>query len=552
MNLQGQGWQAAAIAACAAAAGVAVTFTEAQELAVTLPTGTTVQFAEAVNYFAGKQEPAEDAATVSAIAEKACWHAWQTLLANKSILLQLAQHVGAALVIADDDSATVAMGDKASLLITLANMGVQSNAIQATARAAFTPSAALAAALSSIEAALTTTPFLAGAAPGVSDFVIAAALYRGVAVIGGATVLATAPTAQTWLNTVAVHHLSPAFEVVGASLGGWKRIGGQVDRRPSPFRTAAAADASIELNSSYKKKANQRQKERAAKKAELAASSTAGNAATGGAAPAPAAAAAAAATGPFGIQATANQRAENTQGVPSLQDGILRVTSALSEWGVAHTGPFEHEAAVDVRMLLPHAPSYHPPPPLSLLQHCSSLHASHRTMHRLPSCWRCLLASRAFRARTCLSRPRRPRGEQTTAAATAAFGRSGVCTHMPFVCRDGDSRMWLVVLRHDTTLNMKDLATQLGYGKITIRFGDAKSLLSNLGTAQGHVSPFALMNDTKLDVQVAIDEAIVQAGAEETFLLHPLMNEACVGVKGGDLGTVVQRTGHNFVTVKGE
>ncbi len=119
-------------------------------------------------------------------------------------------------------------------------------------------------------------------------------------------------------------------------------------------------------------------------------------------------------------------------------------------------------------------------------------------------------------------------------------------------CREGDSRMWLVVLRHDTTLNMKDLATQLGYGKITIRFGDAKSLLENLGTAQGHVSPFALMNDTKLDVQVALDEAIVQAGAAETFLFHPLVNAACVGVKGGDLGTVVQRTGHTFVTVKGE
>ena len=112
--------------------------------------------------------------------------------------------------------------------------------------------------------------------------------------------------------------------------------------------------------------------------------------------------------------------------------------------------------------------------------------------------------------------------------------------------------MWLVVLRHDTVLNMKDLATQLGYGKITIRFGDAKSLLGNLGTAQGHVSPFALMNDTKLDVQVALDEAIVQAGADETFLVHPFVNEACVGVKGGDMGTLVQRTGHNFVTVKGE
>ena len=67
MNLQGQGWQAAAVAACAAAAGVSVSFTEASEMAVTLPSGTVVQFGEAVNYFAGKQEPAEDAAMVSTV-----------------------------------------------------------------------------------------------------------------------------------------------------------------------------------------------------------------------------------------------------------------------------------------------------------------------------------------------------------------------------------------------------------------------------------------------------------------------------------------------------
>jgi Ala-tRNA(Pro) deacylase len=111
--------------------------------------------------------------------------------------------------------------------------------------------------------------------------------------------------------------------------------------------------------------------------------------------------------------------------------------------------------------------------------------------------------------------------------------------------------MWLVILRHDTTLNMKDLASQLGYGKVVIRFGDAKSLLENLGTAQGHVSPFALVNDTKLVVQVAVDAAIV-AGGETPFLFHPLVNEASVGLTGDALGTFVQRTGHTFVTVQGE
>ncbi len=248
--------------------------------------------------------------------------------------------------IAADDSAASAMGTKASLLITLANMGVQKNAVQTAARAAFTPSAALAAALSKIEAALEAKPFLSGVHPGVSDFVVGAALYHGVAILGPATVMAAAPRAQQWINDLAVQHISPAFEVVGTSLGGWTRIGGQVDRRPNPVRTAAAADAAIELNRSYKKKENQRQKERAAKKAELAASSSKGAAATGG--PAASAAGASPVERPFGVQATATQRAENKDGVPQLQDGIARVTSALNEWGVTHTGPFEHEPATDV------------------------------------------------------------------------------------------------------------------------------------------------------------------------------------------------------------
>ena len=295
--------------------------------------------------------------------------------------LQLAQNVEAANVIAADDSATSALGDKASLLITLANMGVQNNAVQKAARDAFTPSAALAAALTNIESALASSAFLAGSTPGVSDFVLAAALYRGVAVLGAATVLAAAPAAQAWLNTVAVQHLSPAFEVVGASLGGWTRIGGQVDRRPSPVRTAAAADAAIALNSTYKKKENQRQKERAAKKAEIAAaaSSGSGSAATGGAAPA---AAAAAASNPFGVQPTPTQRAENEQGVPSLQDGMSRATSALSEWGIAHTGPFEHKAAVDV--------STPPCTPFSLPVHplCLCIHAGRHTAGGVSLLWR--------------------------------------------------------------------------------------------------------------------------------------------------------------------
>ncbi len=73
MNIQGNGWHAAAVAACAAAADIAVSFTEATQLAVTLPTGTTVEFGDAVQFFAGKQQPAENAAVVSRLLRNFCF-----------------------------------------------------------------------------------------------------------------------------------------------------------------------------------------------------------------------------------------------------------------------------------------------------------------------------------------------------------------------------------------------------------------------------------------------------------------------------------------------
>ena len=273
--------------------------------------------------------------------------------------MQLTQLTAVACVIADDDSADVAMGNSASLLVTLANMGVQNNAVQSTARAAFVASAALTGALASLETILTATPFLAGAQPGISDTVVGSALYRSVAILGAAAVLVAAPHTVAWLAGIVGAHLSPAYEVVGTSLGGWKRIGGQVDRRPSPLRTAAAADAAIEINSAYKKKENQRQKERAAKKAEQA--SSVKDAAASGGAGSPAAGAAPPSERPFGVQPAASQRVENASGVPSLADGTARITGALAEWGVTFTGPHEHDAATDVRITGRTLTTYPPP-----------------------------------------------------------------------------------------------------------------------------------------------------------------------------------------------
>lgn len=112
----------------------------------------------------------------------------------------------------------------------------------------------------------------------------------------------------------------------------------------------------------------------------------------------------------------------------------------------------------------------------------------------------------------------------------------------------GDSRMWLVVAAHDTKVDLVALATKLGYGKIVIRFGDAESLLENLGVVQGHVSPFCLANDTALKVNVALDSKLFTAGADP-LNFHPQTNEATTAISGEGLKAFLTGTGHAFTVL---
>jgi Ala-tRNA(Pro) deacylase len=109
-----------------------------------------------------------------------------------------------------------------------------------------------------------------------------------------------------------------------------------------------------------------------------------------------------------------------------------------------------------------------------------------------------------------------------------------------------DTRLWLVVALHDTKTDMKVLAKKLGYGKIVVRFADAKALSENLGVPQGHVSPFAVMHDTKKDVRVVLDKRMMEC---DTLLFHPNTNDASTAISPQDLVKFLESTGHGHVIV---
>jgi Ala-tRNA(Pro) deacylase len=113
-----------------------------------------------------------------------------------------------------------------------------------------------------------------------------------------------------------------------------------------------------------------------------------------------------------------------------------------------------------------------------------------------------------------------------------------------------DSKMWLVIALVDSKVDLKALATKLGYGNIQIRFAEQDVLLENLGTAQGHVSPLSLIHDEAKLVNVALDSGLFSTEFSNLSLFfHPGDNSASVGISQEDLKKVIEKTGHSFVTV---
>ena len=100
-----------------------------------------------------------------------------------------------------------------------------------------------------------------------------------------------------------------------------------------------------------------------------------------------------------------------------------------------------------------------------------------------------------------------------------------------------DSKLWLVVARHDADVSLKAISKALGY-KAEIRFGRADILGSSLGVVHGEVSPFALVNDQGADakVQVLLDAGL-EAASDATggLFFHPLSNEASTRVTWAEL-----------------
>ncbi|HYI88909.1 MAG TPA: prolyl-tRNA synthetase associated domain-containing protein [Beijerinckiaceae bacterium] len=105
--------------------------------------------------------------------------------------------------------------------------------------------------------------------------------------------------------------------------------------------------------------------------------------------------------------------------------------------------------------------------------------------------------------------------------------------------KDRKGRLFLVVARDETAIDLKRLHEAIGAGRLS--FGSAELLRETLGVEPGSVTPFALLNDADRRVAVVLDAALMTF-ARVNF--HPLVNSMTTTVARDDLVAFLKATGH--------
>jgi Ala-tRNA(Pro) deacylase len=104
---------------------------------------------------------------------------------------------------------------------------------------------------------------------------------------------------------------------------------------------------------------------------------------------------------------------------------------------------------------------------------------------------------------------------------------------------DKERRVALVVAKDDTRVDLKLVASRLGFGRLS--FGNAELLAKLLGVAPGSVTPFALLNDSGVRVTVVVDERLLPSPEVNC---HPLENTATTRLATADLLRFIRACGH--------
>ncbi len=105
--------------------------------------------------------------------------------------------------------------------------------------------------------------------------------------------------------------------------------------------------------------------------------------------------------------------------------------------------------------------------------------------------------------------------------------------------KDKKQTLWLVITLEQASVDLKALPGRIGAARLS--FGKPDLLMSTLGVSPGSVSPFALINDTKICVNVVLDTKMM---AFNLLNFHPLTNCATSTIASADLLRFIEDCGH--------
>jgi Ala-tRNA(Pro) deacylase len=106
-------------------------------------------------------------------------------------------------------------------------------------------------------------------------------------------------------------------------------------------------------------------------------------------------------------------------------------------------------------------------------------------------------------------------------------------------CKDEKGVLWLIVALGESRINLKTAPDKIGSRRLS--FGKPELLLEVLGIEPGSVTPFALINDVGVRVNVILDEVMMK---HDILNYHPLLNNATTSISKGDLLKFIRGTGH--------
>jgi Ala-tRNA(Pro) deacylase len=112
------------------------------------------------------------------------------------------------------------------------------------------------------------------------------------------------------------------------------------------------------------------------------------------------------------------------------------------------------------------------------------------------------------------------------------------CKNLFLRNQKGD-RHYLVIVEHAKKVNLRDVAGQIGDGKLS--FGSPERLQRHLGLAPGSVSPFGLINDADHSVRVVVDRELKTA---ERLSFHPNINTVTLTVSAADFSRFLEACGN--------